>query len=94
MSEKSLYKLVNDAMGEGDSNKTLIGYTVSSYSGVLSALEKARAAGGGGGNAVMGVERIDYSSVGTVQYKESGFSTDPDTPVWKMALNITGACPV
>ena len=92
MSEKSLYKLVNDAMGEGDNNKVLIGYTVSSYSGVLSALEKART--GGGGTAVMGVERIDFTSVGTIQYNNLGFSTDPDAPVWKMALNITGGCPV
>ena len=92
MSEKSLYKLVNEAMGDGDSNKVLIGYTVSSYAGVLSALEKARA--GGGWNAVMGIERIDYTSVGTLQYDKSGFSTDLDTPVWKMALNITGGCPV
>jgi hypothetical protein len=92
MSEKSLYKLVNEAMGEGDNNKVLIGYTVSSYSGVLSALEKARA--GGGGTAVMGVERIDFTSVGTIQYNNLGFSTDPDAPVWKMALNITGGCPV
>lgn len=92
MSEKSLFKLVNEAMGEGDNNKVLVGYTVSSYAGVLSALEKARS--GSGGNAVMGVERVDYTSVGTLQYDKSGFSTDLDTPVWKMALNITGACPL
>lgn len=41
MSEKSLFKLVNDAMGNNENNKILVGYTVSSYSGVLSALEKA-----------------------------------------------------
>ena len=41
MSEKSLYKLVNEAMGDNENNKILVGYTVSSYSGVLSALEKA-----------------------------------------------------
>lgn len=42
MSEKSLFNLVNEAMGNNENNKVLVGYTVSSYVGVLSALKTAQ----------------------------------------------------
>jgi len=42
MSEKSLFNLVNEAMGDNENNKVLVGYTVSSYVGVLSALQTAQ----------------------------------------------------
>ena len=69
MSEKSLYKLVNEAMGDSENNKILVGYTVSSYSGVLSALEKAAqraaeakaAAGAAGGGDTRTITTTRYS---------------------------------
>ena len=94
MSEKSLFNLVNSAMNDDENNKVLIGYTVSSYMGVLSALEKAQQYSEVSGTNVLGMTRVDYSSVGTMSYNSQGFSTDPSIPVWKMQFNVVGAIPV
>lgn len=70
MSEKSLFKLVNEAMGDSDNNKVLVGYTVSSYAGVLSALDaasrrvaeaKATGAAGGTGGDTRTITTTRYS---------------------------------
>lgn len=94
MSEKSLYNIVNSAAEQDEnSGKKHVGYTVSSYQGVLSALEKAKIVQGGS-SGPFGVERIDYSSVGTNTYDENGFCTDLDVPVWKMKLSAVGPVPI
>jgi hypothetical protein len=39
---KTLHELVSGKVDEKNKNKKVVGYSVSSYAGVLSALEKAR----------------------------------------------------
>lgn len=91
MAKNTLYSLIDQAMNT--QGKTPVGYTVSSYQSVLSALKKAKEEQSEI-KKVMGVERIDYTFVGTSTYDNMGMSNNFDIPIWKMTLDITGSCPV
>ena len=94
-SPRTLHELVSsnhlDANGKP---LKLVGYSISSYAGVLSALEKAKIISGGGNQAIMGVRRPDFSSVAGMVYDNSGFSNDLTSGIWKMALTFHGAAPI
>ena len=90
---RTLHELVSQTNDDGKNRKT-VGYSISSYAGVLSALEKANIISGGGNDAVMGVRRPDFSKVAEMIYDNSGFSNDLTSGIWKMALTFHGAAPI
>ena len=92
---ETLHQLVTKKTDDGK-NRKVVGYSVSSYAGVLSALEKAKliSSGIGSGSGVMGVRRIDFSKIADMVYDNSGFSSDRKSGIWKMALTFHGAAPV
>ena len=69
---RTLHELVSQTNDDGKNRKT-VGYSVSSYAGVLSALEKANIISGGGNDAVMGVRRPNFSKVAEMIYDNVDF---------------------
>ena len=91
MSDTStLAEKVNEAMKKTD--KRQVGYTVSAYAGVLSALQRAE---GSSGQSVLGKNKINWEKVQALQYdNNTGFSTDTTSGMWQMALTFYGALPI
>ena len=57
VSKSSLYDIVG---GKKSSNKRRVGYTVSAYSGVLSALKRIDEMDGSGSQSILGKNKIDW----------------------------------
>lgn len=91
----SLQEIVSADATSG-TGKRLVGYTVGAYSGVLSALQKANRtqSSSGGSSGVLGNNRIDWETVGSATYDNSGFSSDVNSGVWKMAMTFNGSLPI
>ena len=89
----SLNELISKTTNDGK-NRKVVGYSMSSYSDVLSALEKAKIISNADNNEVMGVRRPDFSGVISTSYDDSGFSNDKKLAMWKMALTFHGASPI
>lgn len=89
----SLNELISKTNSDGK-NRRSVGYSISSYSNVLSALEKAKIISDGNNNEVMGVRRPDFTGVSNMTYDDSGFSNDKKSGIWKMALTFHGAAPL
>ena len=91
---KTLHELVSNRTDDGK-NRKVVGYSVASYAGVLSALQKAQVISSGySSNGVMGIHKFDFSSVSSMNYDNNGFSADKTSGIWKMVLTFHGATPV
>jgi hypothetical protein len=71
-----------------------VGYTVGAYAGVLSALEKANRTQARNSGNVLGNSRIDWESTAAATYDDSGFSSNINSGLWKMAMTFNGAIPI
>jgi hypothetical protein len=71
-----------------------VGYTVGAYAGVLSALEKANRTQVRSSGNVLGNSRIDWQSTAAATYDDSGFSSNINSGLWKMAMTFNGAIPI
>lgn len=88
-----LYQLVTTANSSG-SGKRMVGYSVGAYAGVLSALQKAGQMTVQYTDGVLGTSRIDWDSASTATYDNSGFSSNINSGLWKMALQYHGSIPI
>ena len=84
---KNLYSLISTQKAKG---KIPLGYSVSSYTGVLEALKKNE-----GTSRVLGVGRSDFSGIQSMTFdSQTGITNNPETGIWKMAVGVSGAIPV
>jgi hypothetical protein len=88
---KSLHELVSKTSND-DKNRRVVGYSVASYVGVLSALEKAKVISGD--DAVRMISKHDLSAVAGMVYDGSGFSNDLASGIWKMSMTFHGSAPI
>lgn len=91
VSKSSLYDIVG---GKKSSNKRRVGYTVSAYSGVLSALKRIDEMDGSGSQSILGKNKIDWKKVQASQYDPTtGFATGAggESALWKMGVNFYGS---
>ena len=88
---KSLHELVSKTSND-NKNRRVVGYSVASYVGVLSALEKAKVISGD--DAVRMISKHDLSAVAGMVYDGSGFSNDLTSGIWKMSMTFHGSAPI
>lgn len=76
------------------SNKTKLGYSVSTYDKVLEALQQSKYKNvTATTNKVMGKD-MSYADVEGLTFDANGFSTDTNYAIWKMSMSRWGAMPV
>ena len=91
VSNSSLYDIVQ---GKKSTNKRRVGYTVSTYAGVLSALKRIDEMDGSGSQSILGKNKIDWKKVQASQYDPTtGFATGAggESGLWKMGVNFYGS---
>lgn len=89
----NLHELVEAATTK-NSGKIRLGYTVDSYAGVLAELGTALENMGfsySNGTSLMG---DDYSRIGSIVFDEEGFSSDPQSALWKLEMGLIGSLPI
>jgi hypothetical protein len=89
----TLFSLIQSQQSN-KSNKTKLGYSVSTYKNVLDALQQSKYKNvKPSSGKVMGKD-VSYADVDDMSFDSNGFSTNTDYAIWKMSMSRWGAMPV